>query len=86
MSPYIPAIVVYSKNDKAVNVSYEDVRSCWLQAALRTVISYKYLIVQMLRVYYVDGVVVAEAREQWKNSRKKENTGSCQTVIQSAGC
>lgn len=28
----------------------------------------------MLSVYYVDGVVVAEAREQWKNSRRRENT------------
>lgn len=86
MFPYTAVIVVYIKNDKAVNVSYEDVWSRWLQADLRTVISYKYLIVQMLRVYYVDGVVVAEAREQWKNSRRKENTGSCQTVSQSAGC
>lgn len=43
--------------------------------------SYKYLIVQMLCVYYADGVVVAEAREQWKNSRRRYNMAAARQLV-----
>lgn len=58
-----PAIVVNSENENAVNVFYEDVQPCWLWAAPRIIILYKYLIVLMLCAYFVDNEPAAEAGE-----------------------
>lgn len=83
MFPYNGAIIVHSQNEKEVSVfPYKDVWSCGLKAALCTVILYKYLIVQMLCVYYVDGVVVAEAWEQWKKQQggKQQRLLDCMEV------
>jgi len=86
MLSYTPATSAHSKNDKAVNVSYEDIRLCLLLAAFRTIILHKYLIGQMLRVYYVDYIVFTGEREQWHISRRKGNASNCLTVCQRDGC